>query len=139
MVLDDLSDLEKHSLMLRVIFDLRTVEWSTVWQMLPFSWLANYFYDLGSFLGALRGFDLASPEYTCIIRKTTITLKYYPIKGVTDASSWRSATTGTQVTEIYDRQAVTPTVSLPTGLSLLSGGQAAILAALIASFSKGYR
>jgi hypothetical protein len=138
-ILDDLSELEKRALMLRVTLDLYSIEWDTIWQSLPFSWLFDYFYDLGSYFAATRGYDLAAPDYACIIRKTKRTHKYYPIKGDTPASSWRYATTGQQITEVYDRQVVSPSVSVPTGLVLLKPNQALILAALIASFSKGYR
>lgn len=61
---------EQFSLAVRQVFDLEEVDPLTAWEMIPFSWLIDYFTNLGSWLGSLEGRTVVTPKDVCIMRET---------------------------------------------------------------------
>lgn len=57
---------------MRIVFDLKTPDWSTIWEMIPFSWLVDYFLNVGDVLQAAEQSDLVEPYDICIMRTRTI-------------------------------------------------------------------
>lgn len=67
----DLTPLSEWNRMARIVLDLEDLDAHTMWELMPFSWLVDYFYDLSSWLGASQNSDLVSPSHICLIRKHT--------------------------------------------------------------------
>lgn len=61
-----LDKLETFNLALRKALDLETPSPSTIWEMIPFSWLVDYFVDIGTWLQANDGHLEVYPFDTCL-------------------------------------------------------------------------
>jgi hypothetical protein len=63
----------KARLALRVLLDLNpgTMGMATAWEAIPFSWLIDYFTNVGSLLAADRGRQIVYPAYISVSKKTT--------------------------------------------------------------------
>lgn len=57
---------------IRIVLDLKSPDWSTIWEMIPFSWLVDYFVDFGDVLQAIEKSDVVEPYDICIMRHRTI-------------------------------------------------------------------
>ncbi len=68
---EDLRKLSVVNLAFRKVFDLETIDPETVWQMIPFSWLVDYFADIGGYLAATNGAAKLLPYDICIMREYT--------------------------------------------------------------------
>ncbi len=71
----DLDKLSQFNLAVLTIFDLKVLNvelpnWDTVWNSIPFSWLVDYFTNLGEYLTSKNGRGLVEPQDICIMRKT---------------------------------------------------------------------
>lgn len=60
----------------RVVLDLDMPSPSTVWEGIPFSWLVDYFVNIGDTLQALEGQDLLVPRDICLMRRRTLDITY---------------------------------------------------------------
>lgn len=54
------------------VLDLDSPDPSTVWEAIPFSWLIDYFINLGDVLKAVENTDLVVPSDLCIMRERRI-------------------------------------------------------------------
>lgn len=130
--IDKLADLNYAA---RVVLDLdRLPDPSTLWEMIPFSWMVDYFTNFGEILTALENNAQVEPYDICIMRERTTTSTYVPIS----IASGLKSTSGVSV-----RVSKTRTVwdTMPSAASLLhfglmSSNQAFTLAALVAARSK---
>lgn len=62
-----LSKLEAFNLAVKTVFDLGELDASTIWNSIPWTWLADYFVDIGSWLQANENSDLVEPYDICIM------------------------------------------------------------------------
>jgi hypothetical protein len=123
--------LSQFNLALKQVLDLDSLDAATIWEAIPFSWLIDYFTNVGDTLRAIESTDLVEPYDICIMRHRQITTTRVPIwfpQGVT-------ATRGVTKWERKLRY----TYSVPAGhVALLSFGfitkhEASMIAALVAS------
>lgn len=56
--------------------DLEGIDPLTLWELVPFSWLADYFTSVGDYLAANEGRVIVQPTDLCIMRKTTTSAIY---------------------------------------------------------------
>lgn len=66
---EDIRKLGVVNLAFRKVFDLEEPDPQTVWEMIPFSWLADYFTSIGSYLRANNGAAKVQPWDICLVRK----------------------------------------------------------------------
>lgn len=79
----DLEKLATFNRAARVVLDLNPeIDPLTAWQLLPFSWLADYFTGISSFLGANAGRAIVEPHDICIMRQVT-SVDTYQVTSVT--------------------------------------------------------
>jgi hypothetical protein len=105
-----------------------TIDPSTIWQALPWSWLADWFSNLGDYLEAHRNLLPLSASVPSICR-TTVTEVSYAVQrpGANDTGYTWGTLTYRQVT----KQRAKASASLPSAsLPFLSGRQVGILASL---------
>lgn len=55
------------------VLDLDSPDPSTVWEAIPFSWLVDYFVNVGDQLKAVENTDLVIPSDVCIMRERSVT------------------------------------------------------------------
>lgn len=121
-----------------IVLDLQLPDPSTVWELIPFSWLVDYFVNVGPALQALEGSQLVEPYDICIMRHrkahTCTRLK----RGTETSASAIKTTSGTDgnVTQEHKTRKV---MSVPTGYtsllrwSFITPGQALNITALVAA------
>lgn len=136
--LEDPIPLEKTSQILNVLLNLdpRSGQAATIWELIPFSWLVDYFTNLGELFEAQRGRLFVYPTHICLSEKITSTAIALPTHCLNypTASLGRSKT----ITERYER------IVYPDGWiydkvvfdSLLTSKQSITLAALLFSLQK---
>lgn len=52
----------------KIVFDIGVIDVSTIWEAIPFSWLVDYFLNVGDVLLAIENTDLVEPYDICIMR-----------------------------------------------------------------------
>lgn len=57
---------------MKYALDLGTPDASTIWELIPFSWLVDYFVNIGDTLTALEQSDVVEPYDICIMRTRTV-------------------------------------------------------------------
>jgi hypothetical protein len=62
------DELEKFNLAVKTVFDLGEIDAPTMWELLPFSWLVDYFYNVGDILQSQHMRYLLQPTDICIMR-----------------------------------------------------------------------
>jgi hypothetical protein len=65
---EDLRRLGLINLAFKKVFDLDAIDASTVWEMIPFSWLIDYFTSIGTYLRANNGSVKVEPKHVCLVR-----------------------------------------------------------------------
>lgn len=58
-------------LAVRQVFDLEMIDSETAWNLIPWSWLVDYFTNIGDIFAANEGRWLVTPRDICIMRLTT--------------------------------------------------------------------
>lgn len=127
-----LENLDRTKLAIKQIFDLGERTGDTVWNMVPLSWVIDYFFAVSDFLAALRGQDFIEPKDLCILREYTHTERITP-----DGSTFGSVSTvgnGKVSVTIKARDVWVPVNVPPFQMRLLSKTQLTILGALVATF-----
>jgi hypothetical protein len=115
----------------KLILDLKYLDWQTAWELIPFSWLLDYFINMSEFFQATAGSVIIEPYDICIMRELRIRERYV----FRSASSGVSGGTGVYTRSIRQRDLVT-TVSLPMPeFGFLTKNQYSTIAALLAAFS----
>jgi hypothetical protein len=126
-----LGELERFNLAVRTLFDLEEIDAETLWNLVPFSWLVDYFYSIGDHLASQHMRYQLQPYDLCIMR-------HYVHKAVTKVTSKPSTVStidGYYRREIKSRDAwtVPPTPSL--SFDLLTGDRWKVILALAAKFA----
>lgn len=115
------------------VFDLGALDSKTVWNMVPFSWLVDYFVDLNTWLGANDGSIFLEPYDICIVRKSKYRAK---LKVTSKPLTIDVSGTGVLALDSYERDIVAlSSLTLPR-ISLLSGWELLTATALFASFKR---
>lgn len=117
----------------RLAFDLEEVTAATLYELIPFSWLADYFIQLGPLLNAGRGNVKVTAHDICIMREYESRTKA-TVSSIPAGVSYFGAGTDIRVSKERDVVSV-PTYPLPN-LALLNLGQMKVLLALAAKFSR---
>lgn len=120
----------------RVCLDIEpsSIGWDTQWNAIPFSWLVDYFTDVGTILSATKGRQLVEPRYI------TISSKYTTVRRAVDTSGTVGSSGGSyRATQVTVERFIYPdnyggfqiTVN-----SILSSDQLTNLMALLISLQK---
>jgi hypothetical protein len=104
---------------------------STIWELLPWSWFIDYFFNVGDFLDANRNGVGAVAQMACVMhhRRTVAT------QVLTSVSANCKATAGTHV--IDQKSRVLATAGITATMPLLSAGQLVTLSSLAQSLGRG--
>jgi hypothetical protein len=86
------------------VLDLRGPSPGTVWEMIPFSWLVDYFVNVGDVLKAISYTDLVEPYDICIMRKREIRSSRLPVT----FPAWATVTNGLGVRTYKMRETLSP-------------------------------
>lgn len=129
--LDELTPLESFNLAVRSVFDLSEISPDLVWNLLPWSWLVDYFVEIGSYLGAISHQSLARAEYCCIMRRS----RKQVTGSIIEAPSWIdvSGSPGGW-SEILYRDVVPNKANLPSSFQLFNESEAKVILALLLKF-----
>lgn len=68
----DLTLLTQFNEAAKIVLDLRRPDASTIWEAIPWSWLVDYFLNVGDSLKALEDTDKVIPTDICIMRERTV-------------------------------------------------------------------
>lgn len=131
----NLSKLEAFNLAVLKVFDLGELDAATIWNSIPWTWLADYFIDIGNFLQSIGDDNLVEPYDICITRRCKSTNTFY----VSYKSSWiRTYGNGKYTIELTSRDAdlVIPALP-PLRYGLISKTQYLTLLALYGKFRGG--
>lgn len=128
----NLDKLAAFNLAILKVFDLDTLDSQTVWNLIPFSWLVDYFVDLDAFFGAQLGKGVIEPYDICIVRKCT---SRSAVK-VTSKPSSVTTSDGQFGMSEYDRETATRGSFPAVRVDLINRNQLATIAALLASFKR---
>jgi len=136
----DLSKLTSFNQACKTVLDLRLPDPATIWEAIPFSWLADYFVNVGDTLSAIQDTDKVLPTDVCIMRHREVTLEIKGIVKPEEDYPYRRQNSISSGKTVYDwklRNVVVPD-SLGDLLSfrIMSKGQATNLIALLASLSR---
>lgn len=129
----NLSKLEAFNAAVSAVFDLGELDSQTMWNLVPFSWLADYFVGLNEYFGAQLGSDLVEPYDICIIRRCRSTFKQRVVEKPSDVSLTGSGS----ISRVHmERDVVSPSALSYPSIQFLSWNQLLIIAALAASFKR---
>lgn len=136
----ELSKLSAFNEATKIVFDLKTPDYSTIWEMIPFSWLVDYFLNVGDTLQAIENTDLVLPYDICIMKhRTCVTSTIGDSRSSTDYYYRRYITSspGRITWEHKSRKVITITgVSSLLSFGFMSEGQSANLLALLLSLAR---
>ncbi len=129
-----LSQLEAFNLAVKTVFDLGELDASTIWNAIPWTWLVDYFVDVGSYLQANENSDLVEPFDICIVREYENVVDRFP----RNTAAGQHCTDGRFVRTIQSRDVINSIPVLPpVRFSLISMSQVYVLAALVGKFHGG--
>lgn len=118
---------DRWRLAVQQVFDVGPVDAKTIWDIIPWTWLIDYFVSVGDFLGSNTGRLLVEPADICIMRETE-TVQRIPVKS--------SASSGTYVVRAVEkRRKVVTNIGGPQVFgTLLSMSELQVVAALFAKW-----
>jgi len=131
--LNDVDNLTSYNNALRQVLDLESLDPETVWQMVPFSFLVDYFANVSAYLQATGGRVLAKPSEICIMQMSTTRVTGGPIPGAAPTTLGGGSVSHERLTR---RRVVHPVSDLAVPVSsFLTTGQQNVIAALLASLT----
>lgn len=129
------NDKQKRDLANRLVFGLNAHTLGvTAWELIPWSWLGDWFFDVQSFLEAHNNAVPASSQNVCVMKHRRTETVYTRV----DSQTWVSGGDGSSSYETKTR-VVGASPSINTSLPLLSGKQLSILGSLAVTRVKGLR
>jgi hypothetical protein len=130
----DVSDGSQLRLAARLVGDLYGPSLDTVWRAIPFSWMANWFSNVGQVLNATRNNLSVTPSNMCLMTHVVNTVTDIASPAlVPDFINDITCTDGVYVWETKERLALPfPTASFTVGWPILSAFQVSILGSLSA-------
>lgn len=126
-----LTKADKLKLALGSVLDLKgELSPATFWNMIPFSWLVDYFYAIGDFLEASEGVGLIQPFDLSIGRV------YRASEELVPTTTWPKGTItrGRFQTTIYARDVWVPPPVPPSKMQFLTATQLTTLSAIVLQF-----
>lgn len=127
------DDIGRWNLAVKSAFDLGEVDPETMWNLIPWSWLIDYFVDLGSYLETLEYTKFLRPYDICIMREhqTRVVRKWDGKPGVTGKLD------GTFIHTAKQRDVWDDSLSIqPAGFELLTTSELTVITALLAKFHR---
>lgn len=115
---------------LSVILDLESIDKHTAWNLVPFSWLVDYFLSVGSYLQSQQARYVLQPVDVCIMRHYVHEAR----ATVTGGSAGITSTSGYFRREIKTRDVVFPADAPLLSFDLLRADRWKVILALIAKF-----
>lgn len=132
----NLTKLEAFNAAVSQVFDLGELDAQTLWNMVPFSWLVDYFIDLDSVFGANQGQMYIEPYDISIVRVSRSRFKQQVKSKPSDI---RLTGTGRHSRNHYERDIVSAgSLTLPS-ISFLTRNQMLTVAALLAVLRESMR
>lgn len=122
--------IEQFNLAVKALFDLEAVDAETVWGLIPWSWLVDYFVDIGGLLKATNHSVEVSPHDICIMRRFETKVTETP----TSLPAYATCTNGLFTREWQARDVWVPGSYPAPRLALLSASQLKVLLALALRF-----
>jgi hypothetical protein len=123
----DLSDAKLRELARDAVFGLGGVHISDVWELLPWSWMADWCSNIGDWLQSKRNKIPVVPRNICIMQMRETKGSWTRA----DNESWLSGGGGT--TTLLTKERFMGSGSLSASIPFLNGGQLSILGALLAT------
>jgi hypothetical protein len=122
-------------LAVRQAFDLGSLDSKTLWDLLPWSWLVDYFTNIGDSLAANEGRALIRPSDVCIMRQTRTVLR--SIRRPTGTLGDNVKGGNCHVTTTTKKRTVitSPPGDLKTSWNLLSVSESKVVLALLAKWA----
>jgi hypothetical protein len=125
----------------KIVLDLQRPDASSIWEAIPFTWLVDYFLNVGDALHAVENTDKVLPTDICIMKHRVVTVEYVGIvPGNTPGDLWQrneSFSAGKTTYDVKLRETANPTsASDLLSFGFMSKGQATNLIALIASLTR---
>lgn len=128
-----LEKLEAFNLAVSKVFDLDQLDPQTMWNLVPFSWLVDYFVDVNSYFGSNLGDNVLEWYDLCIVRVSKSRFKQ---EVISKPSSISLSGSGRYGRNLYERDYVS-SVSFPLpSIQFLNKNQILTIAALFASFKR---
>jgi hypothetical protein len=115
------------------VFDLGVLDSQTVWNLVPFSWLVDYFVNLSDYFGGYLGEDVIEPYDICIVRNSSSRFSYKPSVVPSSVTITGSGRFGA---DEYDRDVCSRGSFPAVRADFLSRNQLLVIAALFASFKR---
>lgn len=117
----------------RYALDIKDIDAATLWQLIPFSWLVDYFLNVGDILQSQQLRYNCQPYDICIMRHYTRTVRLIP----TDYGSTVTINNpGFYQKEIKTRDVVNPPLTSSLSFDLIQSDRWKVILALLAKFSK---
>jgi hypothetical protein len=127
------DDLKRFNLAVQTIFDLGEIDAPTLYELVPFSWLVDYFYTIGDALHSQHMKYNITPYDVCIMRHWLHRVRHVPLSYDSDITINKS---GQFVREIKTRDVVNPTSTPILTFDLLRGDRWKVILALAGKFSR---
>jgi hypothetical protein len=110
------------------------VDWATLWEAIPFSWLIDYFVNVGDTLQAIEQDGSVMPRDICIMRHRKVEYRLVPQIREWFAERKMSATPGLETHEILERRVFPddPGLSELLSFGFMNDNQAKNVLALLA-------
>ncbi len=136
----DLHKLTSFNEAMKIVLDLRVPDASTIWEAIPFSWLVDYFVNVGDALSAIEDTDKVLPVDICIMRERRITSVTKGIRKPEDDYPYlrKNSISGGLVDHVWKTREVVHPDSVGDLLSFgfMSKAQATNLLALLMSLAR---
>jgi len=134
------ADLTRFNEACKVVLDLRTPDASTIWESIPFSWLVDYFVNIGDVLSAIEDTDKVLPTDVCIMRERWVTTHAVGIAKPEVDPPYRRANSispGKVAHHMKLRNVIVPdSIGDLLSFGFMTKGQATNLAALLLSLTR---
>lgn len=120
--------------------DIKAPDLSTLWEAVPWTWLIDYFVNVGDVLQAIESSDLVIPTEICLMRHRTVTTVSKPkgggVSNIYDLKAY-SGSAGTVVHDIKLRNVMSADdIGDLLSFGFMSRAQATNLLALLASLTR---
>jgi hypothetical protein len=136
----DVEQLSSFVTNLKIVLDLQVPDPSTVWEAIPFSWLVDYFLNIGDVLQAVEGSDKVLPSEICLMRRRQVKISADLKNGPPSSGAHTKTSSGSSGMVIHDllnREVVeNPGIEELLSFGFMTKSQAQNLLALLMSLAR---